>query len=172
MGRPVDDNIVLRPIGIVVEGLPRLEEGSRPLSRLVVESVIRVYEEYSGGLEGLSEYSHAIVLYWMHEVRGYRLKVKPWGREDLPWVGVFATRSPHRPNPIGLTVVELVEVRPPFLRVRGLDAWPGSPILDLKPYDYYDVVKKPRVPAWFRDKWEERRSIYSDIAPWLGPCDC
>ena len=76
-------------------------------------------------------------------------KTHPRGREDLPLVGVLATRGKARPNPIGLTVVELVERRGNVLKVKGLDAYNGSPILDIKPYDYYDIKEGIRVPAWW-----------------------
>lgn len=166
--------IVLKPVGVVVEGLPRPGEGPRPPTRLAVEAVIRLYDEYAGGLEGLEGYSHAIVLYWMHEAPPARIRLRPWGDPGLPEVGVFATRAPARPNPIGLSVVEILEVSPPILRVRGLDAWPGSPVLDVKPYDYYDVVKRPRVPWWFEERWREwrARKRYDEVAPWMGPCEC
>jgi tRNA-Thr(GGU) m(6)t(6)A37 methyltransferase TsaA len=166
--------ISLKPIGVVVRGLPRGGGKGRPATRLAVEGVIRVYDEYSEGLSGLEGYSHAFIIYWMHEAGAPALKVRPWGDERLPEVGVFASRSPRRPNPIGLTVVEILEVDPPILRVRGLDAWPGTPVLDIKPYDYYDIVRRPRVPAWFEERWRElsERKRYGEIAPWMGPCEC
>ncbi len=166
--------VELKPIGVVVEGLPRPGEGPRPPTRLAVVGVIRVYDEYVEGLRGLEEYSHAIILYWMHEAGEARLRLRPWGDERLPEVGVFATRFPSRPNPIGLSVVEILEVDPPLLRVKGLDAWPGSPVLDIKPYDYYDIVKRPRVPRWFEERWREwrARKKYDEVAPWMGPCGC
>lgn len=166
--------VELKPIGVVVDGLPRPGEGPRPSTRLAVVGVIRVYDEYVEGLRGLEEYSHAIILYWMHEAREARLKLCPWGDERLPEVGVFATRFPSRPNPIGLSVVEVLSVDPPLLRVKGLDAWPGSPVLDIKPYDYYDIVRKPRVPDWFERRWREwrARKRYDEVAPWMGPCEC
>jgi Uncharacterized conserved protein len=69
-------------------------------------------------------------------------------------------------------VAELVSLEESRVRVRGLDAWAGTLVLDLKPYDYYDIVKNPRVPWWFRDRWErwKLRWDYVKIAPWLGPC--
>jgi tRNA-Thr(GGU) m(6)t(6)A37 methyltransferase TsaA len=170
----VADVIELRPIGVVLEGLPRPGEGVKPPTRLAVVGVIRVYDDYAEGLKGLEGYSHAIILYWMHEAGEARLRLHPWGDESLPEVGVFATRFPSRPNPIGLSVVEILGVDPPLLRVKGLNAWPGSPVLDIKPYDYYDIVKKPRVPEWFERRWREwrARKRYDEVAPWMGPCEC
>ena len=77
------------------------------------------------------------------------LKVHPRGRIDLPFVGVFATRTNLRPNPIGLTLVELVKVESNVLIVRGLDAFNGTPVLDIKPYDYWDMAKNAKVPTWW-----------------------
>jgi conserved hypothetical protein TIGR00104 len=139
------------------------------LSLIACFKSIGVVEE---GLDGLEEYSHIIVVYWMHKADRAVLKARPWGVERYPLVGIFATRSPHRPNPIGITVAELVSIEKPIIRVRGLDALTGTPVLDIKPYDYYDTIKSPRAPWWFKDKWSEwkRKWGYEKVAPWLGPC--
>ena len=160
----------MTPIGVVEEGLPEPGEG-RVRSRFSLTSRIRLFEEFVEGLEGLEDYSHAFILYWFNRVEGYGMRARPFGGSDRE-VGVFATRSPHRVNPLGLTVVEILEVSPPFLIVRGLDAWTGSPVLDVKPYNYYDIVKCPRVPSWFRERWTKwmMRKEYGRIAPWMGPC--
>jgi tRNA (Thr-GGU) A37 N-methylase len=71
-------------------------------------------------------------------------------------MGAFAVRTNLRPNPIGLTVVELLKVEGNVLEVRGLDAFDGTPVLDIKPYDPWDVVKQVRVPAWWRRLEEEK----------------
>ncbi|MGE5189114.1 MAG: tRNA (N6-threonylcarbamoyladenosine(37)-N6)-methyltransferase TrmO, partial [Gemmatimonadota bacterium] len=75
-----------------------------------------------------------VVLCWMDRADRGRLKVHPRGREERPERGVFATRSPHRPNPISLNTVELLEIRGTVLRVRGMDAIDGTPVLDIKPH--------------------------------------
>ncbi len=75
----------------------------------------------------------------------------------MPLVGVLATRAPHRPNPIGLSLVELVERRGNILKVRGLDALDGSPVLDLKPYDKWDSAEHVRVPEWWTKLERERK---------------
>lgn len=166
-----DLTVCFKPIGIVVEGLEKPGERGADRSRFEVISTIRIFDEFANGLDGLEEHSHIIVIYYMHEVREVKLRVKPWGVEKYPEVGVFATRSPIRPNPIGITVVELVSIEKPVVKVRGLDAWTGTPVLDIKPYDYYDVVKNPRVPWWFKEKWDEWRQKwkYEEKVPWLGP---
>lgn len=109
-------------------------------------------EKYTPALKGIEDYSHIIILFWMNIISGSDrrvLKVHPRGREDMPLVGVFATRSKARPNPIGLSVVELVAKEGNVLKVRGLDAFNGTPVLDVKPYDYYDVKQDIRVPEWW-----------------------
>jgi tRNA-Thr(GGU) m(6)t(6)A37 methyltransferase TsaA len=122
-------------------------------------SQIYLERRYVDGVKGLEEYSHIYVIYWMHRKDGERprLLVRPRGRADLPEVGVFATRNPGRPNPIALTVVELIKIEDNVLTVRGLDALDKSPVLDIKPYDYYDIIEGVRVPAWFEKIWAERR---------------
>jgi len=161
-----------KPIGIVEVGFPRPNDPERGRygSRYELVGVIRVYDEYADGLLGLGEYSHVILIYVLHEARevSLRVRLKGFDRE----VGVFATRHPTRPNPIGLSILELVKLDPPRLWLRGLDAWTGTPVLDIKPYDYYDVVKRPRVPREFEEEWLRSyvEKGYGVHAPWMGPC--
>jgi len=124
----------------------------------VVESVgepqrVRIHQEFCRGLEGIEGFSHLIILYWFHlrdnEEDRRVLRVVPRRRPHAPLVGVFASRSPSRPNPIGLCVVRLIRVEGCTLYVRGLDAFEGSPILDIKPYlPDSDAVPEAVVPAW------------------------
>ena len=74
----------------------------------------------------------------------------------MPLIGVFATRSPHRPNPIGLTLVELVKRKRNILTVKGLDAINGTPILDLKPYDSWDSAENILVPNWWKQLTDKK----------------
>jgi len=117
------------------------------------ESTIRIYPEYCDGLLGLEAYSHIIILYWMHlrddEKHRRTLRVIPRRHEGAPLTGVFACRSPSRPNPIGLSVVELLSLEDCRLRVRGLDAFKDSPIIDIKPYlPRADSIPDAKVPKW------------------------
>ena len=163
-----------RPIGIVEVGFPRPGEPDRERyrSRYEFVGVVKVFDEFVNGLLGLDEYSHVILIYVFHEVKETSLRVRLRGFDKE--VGIFATRYPPRPNPIGLSVLELVKLEPPRLWLRGLDAWTGTPILDIKPYDYYDIVKRPRVPREFEEEWLRSYSEkgYNKYAPWLGPCQC
>jgi tRNA-Thr(GGU) m(6)t(6)A37 methyltransferase TsaA len=116
-------------------------------------SRIRIYDDFRDGLEGLEAFSHLIVLYWFHQrdTKAERsvLRVTPRRHPGAPKVGVFSSRSPSRPNPIGLCVVELEKLEGPILEVKGLDAFEGSPIIDLKPYlPHADAVTHATVPAW------------------------
>jgi conserved hypothetical protein TIGR00104 len=155
-------SICLKPIGVVEVGLPRSDN----VDRFTFVSVIRIFDEFAEGLRGLEDYSHAFVLWYLHEAKEPRLTLRPWGREDFPEVGIFATRFTQRPNPIALTLVRIVEVDPPRLKVMGLDAWSGSPILDIKPYDHLDVVNEFKTPDWFEEFFREKAGEYPE---WLGP---
>lgn len=137
----------LKPIGVVRSEVE--ERGRRDWRG--VDSEIVVTPALAEALDGLEEFSHIVVLFWMHRAPpGARsvTRVHPQMRQDLPELGVFATRSPHRPNPLGLAVVELVERRGQVLKVRGLDAIDGTPVLDLKPYLPSDLVPQARMPEW------------------------
>jgi tRNA-Thr(GGU) m(6)t(6)A37 methyltransferase TsaA len=118
-----------------------------------LESTIIVQDRWAGALDGLEGFSHIFVIYWMHlvsdEPRETTTHVHPRGDPQIPLQGVFATRSPVRPNPIGLRVVALLERKGNVLRVRGLDAVDGTPVLDLKPYlAHYEDVPGATIPDW------------------------
>jgi tRNA (adenine37-N6)-methyltransferase len=158
------DDMVVKPVGIVRSGTqgPSLvaERGdlqwrgdlahARSAAGAVSELVIN--PEYEGILDGIEDFSHALVLYWAHSVppEGRNLtKVHPMGRQDLPLVGLFATCSPARPNPVCVSAVRIIERRGLTLRVEGLDAIDGSPVVDVKPYHpYYYSVEDARVSDW------------------------
>jgi len=117
------------------------------------EGRIKVFPEYCGGLRGVDAFSHVIVLYWAHlrDTKKERsvLLVFPGRHKGNVETGVFACRSPSRPNPICLCVVELVKVEECTLTVKGLDAFKGSPVIDIKPYiPGADSVPNAQVPEW------------------------
>ncbi|MGB9959590.1 MAG: tRNA (N6-threonylcarbamoyladenosine(37)-N6)-methyltransferase TrmO [Candidatus Bathyarchaeales archaeon] len=114
---------------------------------------VMVFPEFCGGLKGIEGFSHLIILYWVHlrdsEAERLTLLVFPRRHKVNVETGVFACRSPSRPNPIGLCVVELLEVENCVLTVKGLDAFEGSPIVDIKPYiPRIDSFPEARVPDW------------------------
>ncbi|MCW4042337.1 MAG: tRNA (N6-threonylcarbamoyladenosine(37)-N6)-methyltransferase TrmO [Candidatus Bathyarchaeota archaeon] len=142
------DQINAKPIGFVKTKLSK-----SMLKKRQYNSDLVIRSEYEHGLKGIEGFSHLNVVFWMnrvHEKERKDLKSRPRGRSDMPLIGVFATRSPHRPNPIGLTLVELVRRKRNILTVKGLDAMNGTPILDLKPYDKWDSAKSIRVPNWWK----------------------
>jgi tRNA-Thr(GGU) m(6)t(6)A37 methyltransferase TsaA len=159
-----EGGIVLRPVGVVKSPLaePSLvhEHGDlawktrvgRAAEEHGVVSEIVIDEALTGILDGIEEFSHILVLYWAHRVpeEGRSiLKAHPMGRKDLPLVGIFATCSPARPNPICGIVVRLLERTDNLLRVQGLDAVDGSPVIDIKPYNpSYYPVGEVRIPRW------------------------
>jgi tRNA-Thr(GGU) m(6)t(6)A37 methyltransferase TsaA len=125
----------------------------------VVESVkgdrakIRVFPKFCDGLKGIEDFSHLILLYWLNlcdnEEERQTLLVFPRRRAVNVLTGVFACRSPARPNPIGLCVVELLKREGCDLTIRGLDALEKSPVVDIKPYvPKVDSVQNARVPEW------------------------
>lgn len=151
--RSRDKNLVsklirFRPIGRV---RCNFSEEELKTKRSSIVSEIIIDPKYATALDGLESYSHLFVIFYMHKVplKETALKVRPRGRTDVEKVGVFATRSRNRPNPIGLAVVKLLEKRGNSLRVRALDALDGTPVLDIKPYDLIDVQKNVRVPKWW-----------------------
>lgn len=115
-----------------------------------VVSEMELAPDLHGILDGLEAFSHVIVIFYMHEapmVDG--VKRRPRGRADMPEVGLLAQRARHRPNPIGMTVAEIVSVATDRLTVRGLDAIDGTPVLDLKPYvPVFDRRDNATVPEW------------------------
>ena len=117
-----------------------------------VASEIVLDESFSDGLDGIEQFSHLLILFWMHraaEAEPLRMRRRPQGRADMPEVGLFAQRARHRPNPIGVTAVRLLRRDKNRLVVEGLDAINGTPILDVKPYvPAFDAVEAARVPQW------------------------
>ncbi len=114
---------------------------------------IKVRSEFCEGLDRLDSFSHIIVLGWMHlkdtPKDRHTLRVVPKRHPGAPEVGVFASRSPSRPNPIGLAVVELVKIEGCTLIVKGLDFVDETPVLDIKPYiPRADAVSSAMVPEW------------------------
>ena len=117
------------------------------------QAEVQVFPEFCAGLKQIKGFSHLIILYWMHmrdsEKERKTLLVFPKKHAVNVEAGVFACRSPSRPNPVGLCVVELMNIKERILTVKGLDAAKGSPIVDIKPYlPNADCVTNARVPEW------------------------
>ncbi len=125
--------IELSPIGTIHtpyttrEGMPIQPPGGGD-----VVATVEVFEEFRAGLQDLDGFSHVVLLYQFHRSDGYRLRVVPF--MDSRMRGVFATRAPCRPNPIGLSVVRLRRIDGGVLHVQDVDILDGSPLIDIKPY--------------------------------------
>ncbi len=149
------DKIFLNPIGRVkTEAVGDEVKDKSRISQIIIR------DEFVEALEGVEGFSHLFVLFWLNQISNQQrmtLKVHPRGRMDMPLLGVFATRTNLRPNPIGLTLVELLKVEGNTLTVRGLDAFDGTPILDIKPFDFWDNAEKARVPDWWIKLNKEKR---------------
>jgi tRNA-Thr(GGU) m(6)t(6)A37 methyltransferase TsaA len=149
----------LKQIGTVVSEFREPRETEFACEKgLRTESVSRVLidREFREGLEGLGEFSHAYIIYLLDRVDRVELTTYPGPRSvrDLPRVGLFASRSQFRPNPIALRLVELVSVEEDGMVVRGLDAVNGSPVLDVKPYvPGFDRPSEFRTAPWY---WWQR----------------
>jgi tRNA-Thr(GGU) m(6)t(6)A37 methyltransferase TsaA len=151
-GRPVPSS---EPGSFTVRAIGRVRS---PVAEAVdsdwgsVESRIVLEPEHRPGLRGLDEFSHVLVVALLHGARfepARHLVRRPRGLAEMPELGIFAQRAKDRPNPIGITVVPLLAVEPDGIRVRGLDAIDGTPVLDLKPYfPDFDAAESPRVPEW------------------------
>ena len=147
-------DMTLKAIGIVRNEVKQKPQ-QRPFGWEKVCSDIVVKSNLTEALDGLEDFSHVEVLCWMHQADNEKLpmKVHPMGNQALPLVGRFATRSPNRPNPIGKTTVILLERRGNILKVSGLDAIDGTPVIDIKPYiPGYDSEADIRVPSWITDR--------------------
>ncbi len=131
----------LKPIGVVRSPFKRVEDVPRKYGSIVGE--IEVFEEYEPGLKDIDGIFHLMILWLFHKSEGYSLHVKTLHHRGVR--GVFATRHPDRPNPIGSTVVELLERRGNVLGVRGMDMVDSTPVLDIKPYPSSDQKRNVRI---------------------------
>jgi formylmethanofuran dehydrogenase subunit E len=125
-------SLKLKAIGIIHSPYKSREEAPHQGYGREEMCQVEVFKEFEEGLKDIEGFSHIILIYYFHKSRGYHLLVKtPRG---IKLHGLFTTRSPHRPCPLGLCVVELVAREKNILKVKGLDAIDGTPLLDIKPY--------------------------------------
>jgi len=142
------DAIPLRPVGWVsCPVTTRTDENWGEVRSKIVLSA-----EFAGGLLGLEGFSHAIVVTYLHQAefeREKHLRRRPRNLDSMPETGIFAQRAKNRPNPIGVTTVEILDVGHDYLEVRGLDAIDDTPVLDIKPYyPHFDRIEAPVVADW------------------------
>ena len=148
--------VSVKPLGVVRNAAERrrYDEWSCVVSEIHVESA------YVDALHGLGDFSHIYVLFYLHEMdRPFVTRIHPTGDPELPQVGAFATRTPNRPSRIALTLCRLLSVEGGVLKVLGLDAYDGSPVLDVKPYTLSSLgdVRQPPWVERVREKMEKPR---------------
>jgi len=134
-------DVKIKPIGVIRSPFKSREDidparNARPGGFAKVVGTIEIFPPYAAGLKDIDGFSHLIILFAFHRSEGGRLLVRP--PFQIRPRGVFSTRSPHRPNPLGMTVVRLLGRRKNILRVSGLDMLDGTPLLDIKPYTSKD----------------------------------
>ncbi len=148
------EKIELKPIGFVsTKAVGKEVKRRKHISKIILR------EDLTEALDGIDDFSHLFILFFLDKVKSEEKKLKayPRGRTDMPLLGVFATRIANRPNPIGLALVELLNIEGNVLTVRGLDAYEGTPVLDIKPFDHWDTRTDAKVPEWWM-KLEKERS--------------
>jgi tRNA-Thr(GGU) m(6)t(6)A37 methyltransferase TsaA len=143
--------IVLTPIGIIHSPYKKKED--IPIQGVFMPQgvgTIEVFEEYEKGLQDVEGFSHLIILYFFHKSKEVSLLGKPFLEDKLH--GIFAIRSPHRPNHLGISVVRLLERKGNILKVGEIDVFDGTPLLDIKPYvPKFDERKNVKI-GWLEGK--------------------
>ena len=153
--------IIYKPIGIIhspfkdVKGMPIQTTAAQGIA-----GTIEIEPDYAGGLKDIEGFSHIILIYHFHLSEGYSLEVKPFVDDHLH--GVFATRAPRRPNPIGLSVIRLVKVEGSILHIEDVDIVDGTPLLDIKPYVPEFDVKEGERTGWLSEKANKIHDVKSD----------
>ena len=149
-----------KPIGVVHS--PFKKPQNVPIQAAIskgIKGTVEVARRYVEGLKDLEGFSHIILIVHFHKSKAYSLLVKPYLDENLR--GLFSTRAPSRPNPIGISIVRLTRIEDNILYIEDLDIIDGTPLLDIKPYvPNFDQRKKARI-GWLRNKIK-RISIISD----------
>ena len=143
----------MRPIGVIHSPFTKPDDTPIQAARSHAGGTLEVYPDFADGLEDIEGFSHIHLLYAFHQSSGYTLSVKPF--LDDQEHGVFATRHPRRPNPIGMSIVRLVSRRGNLLTVEGVDMLDGTPLLDIKPYvPEFDVCSNVRT-GWYETRSEK-----------------
>jgi len=150
-----------KPIGVVHS--PFTKPQNIPIQSVVATGIkgsIEVAREYVEGLKDLEGFSHIILVYHCHLSRDYTLIVKPYLDENLH--GVFSTRAPSRPNPIGVSIVRLTKIEDNFVHIQDLDIIDGTPLLDIKPYvPEFDQRTNARI-GWLKDNVNKLSAVRGD----------
>lgn len=153
--------ISLKPIGIIetpfndLKGMPIQPSGAADIVGTIV-----IDKEYEKGLNDLEGFSHIILLYHFHQSKGYNLMIKPFMDDQKR--GLFSTRAPRRPNPVGLSIVELIKRDGNKITVKGIDVLNGTPVIDIKPYVPKFDTRKVTAVGWLETNQEKSVFMKSD----------
>jgi len=151
----------ISPIGIIetpftdLEGMPIQPSGAADVMGTIV-----VDKDFEQGLSDLDGFSHIILLYHFHRSKGYNLMVKPFLDDQKR--GLFSTRAPRRPNPVGLSIVRLIKREGNKITIKGIDVLSGTPLIDIKPYVPDFDTKDVTAVGWLEKNQKQARSLKSD----------
>ena len=140
-------DILMQPIGVIHSPYTGLHGMPIQASRSQAREVVELYPEFEAGLADIDGFSHLHLLYALHKSSGYSLRVKPF--LDDQERGLFATRHPRRPNPLGMSIVRLISRQGNMLNVEGLDMLDHTPLLDIKPYLQEFDVREDVQSGWY-----------------------
>lgn len=156
------ETIHFTPIGIFHTPFESLEEMPiQPTGKASAPGTAEIFPEYRAALEDLDRFSHVILIYHLHRVEGWKAKVTPF--LDTTERGLFSTRAPWRPNPIGLSIVRLERIQSGMLYLANVDILNGTPLLDIKPYvPAFDHPQGSIQIGWLADTAGEVRDRQSD----------
>jgi tRNA (adenine37-N6)-methyltransferase len=141
---------IMQPIGVIHSSFTKKDKTPIQASRSQAIGLVEIYLEFANGLKDIEALSHIYLLYAFHQSSGYKLQVKPF--LDDQEHGIFATRYPYRPNPIGISIVKLLSRKENTLTVEGIDTLDGTPLLDIKPYvPDFDLRTDVRV-GWYETR--------------------
>ena len=126
--------IQLEPIGIIHSGLNSLDDCPLQEAENAPEALVKIFTNYADGVKDIRAGDEIIILTWLHKADRKELETHPRNDPNTPLTGVFSTRSPNRPNPIGIHFVKVIAVLPGYnLQIDGLEVLNGTPVLDIKP---------------------------------------
>lgn len=153
--------IEYKPIGTIHSPF-KTAEGTpiQPTGAVGIKGTVKIFPEYAEGLEDLDGFSHIILIYDFHLSNKASLKVRPFLDNNLR--GIFATRAPSRPNPIGISCVRLIKIDKGLLYIKDIDVLDNTPLLDIKPYISKFDVRQVNNEGWIENRTDKIRKVQAD----------
>ena len=157
-------SIEIEPIGVLYSPFKCLENMPvQPCGGHEYQATIHIDEKYQEGLADLDGFSHIYLIYYFHKVSSFKLRVVPFNDKTKQFRGVFSTRTPMHPNSLGLSLVELVDVKKNIVTIKGVDIVDQTPIIDIKPYiPSFDQIKSSVTTGWMQSSDTEVSYMRSD----------